>query len=115
MPRNRLPPWHEEFVLPNRRAILIRPIRPEDASPLQGVFGMLGPAELRAFAERGAAGKNDGTRKRSGTLKRCRTTPRMTKPGTTSPGGFSTRQLVSTCWWSKPRQGRPMARAARGR
>ena len=48
MPRNRLPPWHEEFVLPNRRAILIRPIRPEDASPLQGVFGMLGPAELRA-------------------------------------------------------------------
>ena len=48
MPRNRLPPWHEEFVLPNRRAILIRPIRPEDAAPLQGVFGMLGPAEIRA-------------------------------------------------------------------
>ncbi|WP_024869789.1 GNAT family N-acetyltransferase [Pseudoxanthomonas suwonensis] len=52
MPRNRLPPWHEEFVLPNRRAILIRPIRPEDAPPLQGVFGLLGPAELRArFAQ----------------------------------------------------------------
>ena len=48
MPRNRLPPWHEEFVLPNRRAILIRPIRPEDAAPLQGVFALLGPAELRA-------------------------------------------------------------------
>ncbi|KAF1691470.1 GNAT family N-acetyltransferase [Pseudoxanthomonas koreensis] len=48
MPRNRLPPWHEEFVLPNRRAILIRPIRPEDAAPLQGVFGMLAPVEVRA-------------------------------------------------------------------
>ena len=48
MPRNRLPPWHEEFVLPNRRSILIRPIRPEDAAPLQGVFGMLAPAEIRA-------------------------------------------------------------------
>lgn len=44
MPRNRLPPWHEEFVLPNRRAILIRPIRPEDAVPLHAVFGLLGPA-----------------------------------------------------------------------
>lgn len=53
MPRNRLPPWHEEFVLPNRRAILIRPIRPEDASPLQGVFGMLGPAELRGLFSNG--------------------------------------------------------------
>ena len=48
MPRNRLPPWHEEFVLPNRRAILIRPIRPEDAAPLHAVFGLLGPAEVRA-------------------------------------------------------------------
>jgi GNAT superfamily N-acetyltransferase len=48
MPRNRLPPWHEEFVLPNRRAILIRPIRPEDAAPLRGVFDLLGPEELRA-------------------------------------------------------------------
>jgi len=47
MPRNRLPPWHEEFVLPNRRAILIRPIRPEDAAPLQGVFDLLGPEEIR--------------------------------------------------------------------
>ncbi|HET6396043.1 MAG TPA: GNAT family N-acetyltransferase [Pseudoxanthomonas sp.] len=52
MPRNRLPPWHEEFVLPNRRTILIRPIRPEDAAPLQGVFALLGPDEVRAgFAE----------------------------------------------------------------
>ena len=48
MPRNRLPPWHEEFVLPNRRAILIRPIRPEDTAPLHAVFGLLGPAEVRA-------------------------------------------------------------------
>ncbi len=48
MPRNRLPPWHEEFVLPNRRAILIRPIRPEDAAPLHAVFGLLGPEEVRA-------------------------------------------------------------------
>lgn len=47
MPRNRLPPWHEEFVLPNRRAILIRPIRPEDAAPLHAVFGLLGPDEVR--------------------------------------------------------------------
>jgi len=47
MPRNRLPPWHEEFVLNNQRAILIRPIRPEDAAPLQGVFPLLLPAELR--------------------------------------------------------------------
>jgi GNAT superfamily N-acetyltransferase len=47
MPRNRLPPWHEEFVLPNRRAILIRPIRPEDAAPLLGGFALLGPAEVR--------------------------------------------------------------------
>src|SRR5690606_1085421 len=47
MPRNRLPPWHEEFVLPNRRAILIRPIRPEDAAPLRAAFGLLGPDEIR--------------------------------------------------------------------
>lgn len=47
MPRNRLPPWHEEFVLTNQRAILIRPIRPEDAEPLQGVFPLLNPPELR--------------------------------------------------------------------
>ncbi len=49
MPRNRLPPWHEEFVLPNRRAILIRPIRPEDAGPLHAVFGLLGPDEIRTL------------------------------------------------------------------
>lgn len=47
MPRNRLPPWHAEFVLPNRRQILIRPIRPEDAAPLRGVFDLLGPGEIR--------------------------------------------------------------------
>ncbi|MBD9369027.1 GNAT family N-acetyltransferase [Xanthomonas sp. XNM01] len=48
MPRNRLPPWHEEFVLPNRRPILIRPIRPEDAEPLLGVFDLFDPVELRS-------------------------------------------------------------------
>ncbi|WP_374013625.1 N-acetyltransferase family protein [Pseudoxanthomonas koreensis] len=55
MPRNRLPPWHAEFVLPNRRAILIRPIRPEDAAPLLGAFDLLGPDEIRVrFAGGGA-------------------------------------------------------------
>lgn len=48
MPRNRLPPWHEQFVLPNRRTLLIRPIRPEDAPPLQAIFPLLGPEEVRA-------------------------------------------------------------------
>ena len=58
MPRNRLPPWHEEFVLPNRRAILIRPIRPEDAEPLHAVFSLLGPDEVRVrFA--GSGGELD--------------------------------------------------------
>lgn len=53
MPRNRLPPWHEEFVLPNRRAVLIRPVRPEDAAPLRGAFDLLGPEEIRTrFAGR---------------------------------------------------------------
>ncbi|KAF1695938.1 GNAT family N-acetyltransferase [Pseudoxanthomonas daejeonensis] len=61
MPRNRLPPWHEEFVLPNRRAILIRPIRPEDAAPLQGMFGMLGPAELRGLFSDGQEALDDAT------------------------------------------------------
>lgn len=60
MPRNRLPPWHEEFVLPNRRAILIRPIRPEDAGPLHAVFGMLGPEENRVRLAGGADGLDAG-------------------------------------------------------
>lgn len=61
MPRNRLPPWHEEFVLPNRRAILIRPVRPEDAAPLQGVFALLGPGEVRAGFCKGGSELDDAT------------------------------------------------------
>ncbi len=45
--RNRMPPWHETFILPSGRELLIRPIRPEDAEPLQGAFSLLGPAEIR--------------------------------------------------------------------
>ena len=45
--RNRLPPWHEELRLPNGRQILIRPIRPDDAAPLQGSFMLLQPDEIR--------------------------------------------------------------------
>ena len=43
----RLPPWHEHFRLPSGRELLIRPIRPEDAGPIQGAFGLLGPEEIR--------------------------------------------------------------------
>ncbi len=43
----RLPPWHEHFRLPNGRELLIRPIRPEDADPIQGAFTLLGPEEVR--------------------------------------------------------------------
>jgi RimJ/RimL family protein N-acetyltransferase len=43
----RLPPWHERFCLPNGRELLIRPIRPEDAGPIQGAFVLLGPEEVR--------------------------------------------------------------------
>ncbi|WP_411834515.1 N-acetyltransferase family protein [Pseudoxanthomonas mexicana] len=43
----RLPPWHEHFRLPSGRELLIRPIRPEDAGPIQGAFGLLGPEEVR--------------------------------------------------------------------
>lgn len=43
----RLPPWHEHFRLPNGRELLIRPIRPEDADPIQGAFPLLGPEEVR--------------------------------------------------------------------
>ena len=41
----RLPPWHEHFRLPSGRELLIRPIRPEDAGPIQGAFGLLGPED----------------------------------------------------------------------
>ena len=43
----RLPPWHEHFRLPSGRELLIRPIRPEDAGPIQGAFGLLGREEIR--------------------------------------------------------------------
>lgn len=45
--RERLPPWHERQTLANGRQVLIRPIRPEDAGPLQGGFGLLEPDEIR--------------------------------------------------------------------
>lgn len=45
--RNRMPPWHENFSLPSGRTLLLRPIRPEDGPPLQGVFTLLEPEEIR--------------------------------------------------------------------
>ena len=45
--RNRLPPWHESLRLANGREILIRPIRPEDAAPIQASFSLLEPDEIR--------------------------------------------------------------------
>lgn len=45
--RNRMPPWHEQVRLPNGREILIRPIRPEDAGPMQAAFTLLKPDEIR--------------------------------------------------------------------
>ena len=43
----RLPPWHEHVRLPSGRELMIRPIRPEDAGPIQGAFTLLGPEEIR--------------------------------------------------------------------
>ena len=45
--RNRMPPWHENVRLANGRDILIRPIRPEDAGPMQAAFTLLEPDEIR--------------------------------------------------------------------
>lgn len=45
--RNRLPPWHEQVRLANGREVLIRPIRADDAAPLQASFGLLQPEEVR--------------------------------------------------------------------
>ena len=45
--RNRMPPWHEKLTLANGRELLIRPIRPEDAGPLQAGFTLLEPDEIR--------------------------------------------------------------------
>ena len=44
--RNRMPPWHENVRLSNRREILIRPIRPEDALTLRAGTEVAG--ELQA-------------------------------------------------------------------
>src|SRR5690606_36476144 len=45
-PRNRLPPWHELIRTADGREVLIRPIRPEDAVPLEAALPLLGPGEL---------------------------------------------------------------------
>jgi RimJ/RimL family protein N-acetyltransferase len=45
--RNRMPPWHENVRLANGRDILVRPIRPEDAGPMQAAFTLLEPDEIR--------------------------------------------------------------------
>ena len=45
--RNRLPPWHEEMRLANGRDVLIRPIRPDDATTLRAGFELLQPDEIR--------------------------------------------------------------------
>lgn len=45
--RNRLPPWHEQILLPDGRELLIRPIRPDDALPLRAGFALLQPEEIR--------------------------------------------------------------------
>ena len=45
--RNRMPPWHEKITLANGRELLIRPIRPEDAGPVQAGFALLEPDEIR--------------------------------------------------------------------
>ena len=45
--RNRMPPWHEKLTLANGRELLIRPIRPEDAGPVQAGFTLLEPDEIR--------------------------------------------------------------------
>lgn len=45
--RNRLPPWHEEMRLANGRDVLIRPIRPDDATTLRAGFELLKPDEIR--------------------------------------------------------------------
>ncbi len=45
--RNRMPPWHENFNLPNGRKLLLRPIRPEDGPPMQAAFNLLEPEAIR--------------------------------------------------------------------
>lgn len=45
--RNRMPPWHENFKLPNGHVMLLRPIRPEDAAPLEAAISLMGPVPIR--------------------------------------------------------------------
>ena len=45
--RNRLPPWHEMIRVADGRELLIRPIRPDDAVPLDAGFALLEPEGLR--------------------------------------------------------------------
>jgi len=57
--RNRMPPWHENFNLPNGRTLLLRPVRPEDGPPLQGAFSLLGPDEIRERLSPGEEASSD--------------------------------------------------------
>jgi len=45
--RNRLPPWHEMIRVADGRELLVRPIRPDDAVPLDAGFALLEPEGLR--------------------------------------------------------------------
>ena len=45
--RNRLPPWHEMIRVADGRELLIRPIRPDDAVPLEAGLALLEPEVLR--------------------------------------------------------------------
>ena len=44
--RNQLPPWHEKMQLANGREVLIRPIRPEDATILRATFPLFEPQSV---------------------------------------------------------------------
>lgn len=85
--RNRMPPWHENFSLPNGRTLLLRPIRPEDGPPLQGAFSLLGPEEIRARFVRSSA---------EITPKWCNASPTPTP-------------RARSCWW-RPSSCRPAKR-----
>lgn len=57
--RNRMPPWHENFKLPNGHVLLLRPVRSEDVEPLQGVFALMGPQEIRERFAPSATGSSE--------------------------------------------------------
>ena len=44
--RNQLPPWHEKMHLANGREVLIRPVRPEDATILRATFPLFEPQSV---------------------------------------------------------------------